>query len=147
MFGGNPVERIYCELSPALNISLHALVTNTKWKRAILQRLEEQQQTFPTVLKWNQEDVDNPDIPTTLLYCRLVVQLEVLQTQFFIRRLIHLHDAQPEDEGNLLVTTFAMLSLTLSVWIDRDRFTNGGMRRNFSWFVSVNPCRVWCSSR
>ena len=138
MFGDDPVEMISCESSYALAMSLRLLLTDSERQRAILQRLEEKHQTFPAVLKWNQEDVDNSDISATLLYCRLTVQLEVLQTQFFIRRLIHLHDAQPEDEGNLLVNTFAMLSLTLSVWVDRDRFANAGMRRNFSWIVSVD---------
>ncbi|KAH7024511.1 uncharacterized protein B0I36DRAFT_376479 [Microdochium trichocladiopsis] len=101
----------------------------------LYQRLMDTYEGFPASLKYKPEHLTNPNVPTALLYFQIACQLELLQTQFFIRRLIQLHDPLPSDDGDLLVTTFAMLSLILVVWNDRDRFSDHAMRRNFEWFV------------
>ncbi|KXJ87361.1 hypothetical protein Micbo1qcDRAFT_208372 [Microdochium bolleyi] len=113
-----------------------ALDSTARVRREVLldlyERLETVHQAFPEVLRYKPDD---SDAKVSIQYIRIACQLEILQTQFFIRRLIHWHDPRPSDEGNVLDTSFAMLELVLSIWVERDRFADSAMRRNFEWFV------------
>jgi hypothetical protein len=51
---------------------------------------------------------------------------------FLLERLLLLNGSL--DEGNLLLFSFEMLTLTLALWTHKDRFAE--MRRNFEWLVS-----------
>lgn len=40
------------------------------------------------------------------------------------------------DDGQLLVTSFEMVSLTLTIWTHQDRFA--AIRRDFEWLVGIS---------
>lgn len=74
----------------------------------------------------------DPDIDTKSVYARILIRLSHLQTMFFLERLLLLNGSL--EEGNLLLFSFEMLTLTLTMWTHKDRFA--AMRRNFEWLVS-----------
>lgn len=86
---------------------------------------------FPIGLVYRPEDVDNPDVHVQPLFSRMLVRLEHLQNLFFVERLM-LRLGKP-DQGDLLVTSFEMLSLTLVLWKRQDRFVS--IRRDFEWLL------------
>lgn len=90
---------------------------------------------FPIGLVYRHEDVDDPDVHVQPLFSRMLVRLEHLQNLFFVERLM-LRLGKP-DQGDLLVTSFEMLSLTLVLWKRQDRFVS--IRRDFEWLVSNLP--------
>lgn len=87
---------------------------------------------FPRSLTFDPNDVNDLGIASQTIFVRSLVQLEHLQNIFFLERLL-LRGGHP-DEGNLLVTSFEMVSLTLMFWKHKDRFA--AMRSCFEWLVS-----------
>jgi hypothetical protein len=87
---------------------------------------------FPPYLRYDPQDVLDPDIDTKSVYARILIRLTHLQTMFFLERLLLLNGSL--EEGNLLLFSFEMLTLTLTMWTHKDRFA--AMRRNFEWLVS-----------
>lgn len=74
----------------------------------------------------------DPELDTVSVYARMLLRLSHLQTMFLLERLLLLNGSL--DEGNLLLFSFEMLTLTLALWTHKDRFAD--MRRNFEWLVS-----------
>ena len=79
----------------------------------------------------------DPELDTELVYARILMRLAHLQTMFLLERLLLLNGSL--DEGNLLLFSFEMLTLTLALWTHKDRFAE--MRRNFEWLVSRRDSR------
>lgn len=87
---------------------------------------------FPAYLKYDPQDLLDPELDTESVYARILIRLTHLQTMFFLERLLLLNGSL--DEGNMLLFSFEMLTLTLIMWTHKDRFA--AMRRNFEWLVS-----------
>ncbi|KAH7153255.1 hypothetical protein EDB81DRAFT_946139 [Dactylonectria macrodidyma] len=85
---------------------------------------------FPAGLVYREEEVDDPEINVETLFSRMLVKLEHLQNLFFVERLML---RLGSDQGNLLVTSFEMVSLTLVIWKRQDRFAS--IRRDFEWLL------------
>ncbi|KAH7133183.1 hypothetical protein B0J13DRAFT_678251 [Dactylonectria estremocensis] len=86
--------------------------------------------SFPDGLVYREEEVDDPEIDVETLFSRMLVKLEHLQNLFFVERLML---RLGSDQGNLLVTSFEMVSLTLVIWKRQDRFAS--IRRDFEWLL------------
>lgn len=69
-----------------------------------------------------------------LVYLKIITHLDYLQNIFFAERLLLRHGHL--DDGDLLVTSFEMVILTLKLWIHKDRFSDLSMLRNYEWLVS-----------
>lgn len=89
---------------------------------------------FPQGLVYRPENLGDPSVDIETMYARLLVQLEHLQNVFFAERLM-LRYGQV-DEGDLLLTSFEMVSLTLIFWTHKDRLA--GVRGDFEWLVRPN---------
>jgi hypothetical protein len=89
---------------------------------------------FPRSLKYSPSDLNNSDINAEHLYIRMFLQLESAQNVFFTERLLLRHGQH--DEGDLLVISFSIVSLTVKMWTHKDKFMDPSMRRNFEWIVS-----------
>lgn len=87
---------------------------------------------FPAYLKYDPQELSDPDIDLEAAYARMLIRLAHLQTMFFLERLLLLNGSL--DEGNMLLFSFEMLTLTLTMWTHKDRFA--AMRRSFEWLVS-----------
>ena len=65
----------------------------------------------------------------------MLVRVEYLQNHFFAERLLlrrgHVND------GELLLISFEMVSLTLTFWVHKDRFAD--VRPDFEWLVRPTP--------
>ncbi|KAJ3535839.1 hypothetical protein NM208_g6969 [Fusarium decemcellulare] len=91
-------------------------------------------QTFselPSCLIFDHRDLSSPDLRVEILYARILLYLFHLQNMFLVERLLLQRGAI--DEGNLLVTSFDMVKVTVAVWLHKDRFA--AMRRNFEWLL------------
>lgn len=86
---------------------------------------------FPASLVYDAGNLFDPSLDIEVLYTRILVHLGHLQNLFFVERLLLRNGAA--DEGNLLLTSFDMVILTLVFWTHKDQFAT--MRRNFEWLV------------
>ncbi|KAL7949350.1 hypothetical protein V8C42DRAFT_310649 [Trichoderma barbatum] len=89
---------------------------------------------FPSYLRYDSQDLSNPELDTESVYARILIRLTHLQTMFFLERLLLLNGSL--EEGNLLLFSFEMLTLTLTMWTHKDRFA--AMRRNFEWLLMAH---------
>jgi hypothetical protein len=87
---------------------------------------------FPASLKYDPQDLSDPNRDIENIYAKILIRLGHLQVMFFLERLLCINGSL--DEGNLLVLSFEMLALTLTLWTHKDQFA--AMRRNFEWLVS-----------
>jgi hypothetical protein len=86
---------------------------------------------FPAGLVYNPQDLADPSIDADILTVRMLLQITHLQNLFLLERLLLRHGAP--DEGDLLITTFEIVTLTLTFWTQKDRFSQ--VRRYFEWLV------------
>ncbi|KAF7542399.1 hypothetical protein G7Z17_g11607 [Cylindrodendrum hubeiense] len=84
---------------------------------------------FPTGLVYDPENLFDSNLDIETRYTRILVHLAHLQNLFFVERLL-LRNGAP-DEGNLLITSFDLVTLTIVFWTHKDQFAT--MRRNFEW--------------
>ncbi|KAL7796084.1 hypothetical protein V8C37DRAFT_373083 [Trichoderma ceciliae] len=89
---------------------------------------------FPACLKYDPQDLSDLDLNVESVYARILVRLAHLQTMFFLERLLLLNGSL--DEGNLLLFSSEILTLTLTMWTHKDRFA--AMRRNFEWLLMAH---------
>lgn len=85
----------------------------------------------PEVLKYDPKRLDDPDLDMKAFYASILVYLTHLQNLFFIERLRLTYGAA--DNGDLLATSFDLVTVTMTLWKYKDRFMV--MRRNFEWLV------------
>ncbi|KAI5456619.1 hypothetical protein BGZ63DRAFT_366340 [Mariannaea sp. PMI_226] len=86
---------------------------------------------FPPSLAFRPDDLAAPDADVDRLCKTVLLRLEHLQNLFFVQRLM-LQFGGP-DNGQLLVTSFEMVSLTVYHWTHQDRFAS--VRRDFEWLL------------
>ncbi|KAI5456027.1 hypothetical protein BGZ63DRAFT_397322 [Mariannaea sp. PMI_226] len=86
---------------------------------------------FPPTLVYDPDNIFDPSLPIESLYARILIHLGHLQNLFFIERLLIRHGAP--DDGNLLLTSFNMVKVTLVFWTHKDQFAN--IRRHFEWLL------------
>lgn len=101
--------------------------------RELRQRQNALVEQFPSGIKFRESDLTSADIPPKIAYLKAFTHLEHLQNLFFANRLLQRYNHA--DEGDLLITSFTMVSLTLQFWVNQDRFSSESMRRNFEWIV------------
>ncbi|VUC23556.1 unnamed protein product, partial [Clonostachys rosea] len=87
--------------------------------------------SFPVALLYNPRDIDYLNFDVEVVYGKMLIQMEHLQNLFFIERLLLRCDYP--DEGELLVVSYDMVTITLAIWIDKDKFTP--ILRDFEWLV------------
>lgn len=85
-------------------------------------------------LKFQASDLTS-DVNPGEVFIKTFTQLEHLQNLFFADRLLQRYNHP--NNGELLVTSFTMVTLTLHFWMNQDRFSSPTMRRNFEWIVST----------
>ncbi len=71
--------------------------------------------------------------------------LEHLQNLFFAERLLQRYNHA--GNGELLIGSVTMVSLTLHFWMNQDRFSTATMRRNFEWIacpMTMTQRRCFC---
>ena len=95
---------------------------------------------LPPVLHYSDHDLIDPDLAVDVLYKRMLVKLDHLLNIFFaermLKRLYHSDvDSNNDYQGDLLVTSFSVVTICLGFWTHRERFSAYTMRRNFEWFV------------
>jgi hypothetical protein len=107
--------------------------------RQLKQRQIDTTAAFPGSVVYREGEFDDTSADMELLYARLLIKLEHLQNLFVVERLLSRRGHQ--DEGELLTTSFELVSRTLLFWTNKDRFTLA--RADFAWLVRtlVTPSR------
>lgn len=119
-------ELVEIALGGPQHASLESLVTLRG--RQILAKTE-----FPPSLLHNSRDITYPAVPTSIIYARLLTELDHLQNLFLAERLMLQRGRA--DNGELFVISFEMVSLTLTLWTHKDRLAD--LRRDFEWLVNT----------
>ncbi|KAI1385627.1 uncharacterized protein F4822DRAFT_413756 [Hypoxylon trugodes] len=86
---------------------------------------------FPACLHFDLRDLENYEVPSETMSSRLFVKLEHLQNMFFIERL--LVRSGHEDKGDLLGTSYDLVTLTLPCYLNLDRLA--AFRNDCEWLV------------
>lgn len=86
---------------------------------------------FPEKLRYDPDDLADVNIPSNIIFVRILCGVDHLQNLFLVERLLLLHGQL--DEGDLIITSFALVSLALNVWTHKDRFMSS--LRTFDWLV------------
>ncbi|KAF4957513.1 hypothetical protein FSARC_11281 [Fusarium sarcochroum] len=76
-------------------------------------------------------DLSDPPVETNVVSIRIFSRLSHLQNMFLLERLLLQYGCL--DEGDVLVVSFEMITLTLLFWTHKDRFRD--MRRDFEWLL------------
>lgn len=87
---------------------------------------------FPQCVAYHPEDLGDRSIDVKVLYCRMLIQIEHLKTLFFAERLL-LRQPNLAYDSELLLVSYDMVSLSLTFWMRRDRFSNVGV--DLEWLV------------
>lgn len=122
-------ELIELGLGRGIFVTIQHLIDIKVRARALLPSL-------PASLVYQPEHFEDPQMDTARLYIQIIVYLDHLQNLFFTERLLLRHGQV--DEGDLLVTSFELVSLTVKLWTNKDRFSDPTMLRNFEWLVSAS---------
>ncbi|KFA46891.1 hypothetical protein S40293_03619 [Stachybotrys chartarum IBT 40293] len=87
---------------------------------------------IPQSIQYRDEYINDYSIHFEIVYACLIVRVEYLQNILIAERLLHLQGGHTDD-GELLLTSFEMVGLTLKVWIHKDRFAEA--IEDFEWLV------------
>ncbi|KKP06861.1 hypothetical protein THAR02_01058 [Trichoderma harzianum] len=117
-------ELVEVALNKASNISTSTLLD-------IKSRQISAMRQIPSSLIYKPREILDPKIPSYHILAQLLVQLDHLQNIFILERL--LLRQKMLDEGDLLVTSFEMVSLTLTFWSHKDRLLEA--RNDFEWLL------------
>ncbi|RGP78703.1 hypothetical protein FLONG3_3158 [Fusarium longipes] len=79
----------------------------------------------------HEKDFSDPHVETNVIPMRIFARLTHLQNMFLIERLMLQYGAL--DQGDVLVVSFEMISLTLLFWTHKDKFRD--IRRDFEWML------------
>lgn len=79
----------------------------------------------------HEKDLSDPQVETNVIPLRIFTRLTHLQNMFLLERLFLQNGAV--DEGDVLLVSFEMISLTLLFWTHKDKFRD--IRRDFEWMV------------
>ncbi|KAH7026732.1 uncharacterized protein B0I36DRAFT_248007, partial [Microdochium trichocladiopsis] len=86
---------------------------------------------FPACVAYRPEEISNPEIPTAVVFTKLMISSEALQNDFFLGRLMLKRGY--DSSNHLLLTSFRMVSNTLALWTNFERFAV--MKTNFQWML------------
>lgn len=103
--------------------------------RDVKERQIEAVKEFPSALDYDPSDLANPDTNITVLFARILTQLEALQNIFLIERLLLKHGEM--NKSSLLPISYRLVELTLLFWTHKDRFAS--FRNDFEWLVRQTP--------
>ncbi|KAF4339484.1 serine threonine kinase [Fusarium beomiforme] len=78
-----------------------------------------------------EKDLSDPPVETNVVSLRIFIRLTHLQNMFLLERLL-LQYGSP-DEGDVLLVSFEMITLTLMFWMHKDRFRD--IRRDMEWLL------------
>ncbi|KAI5465042.1 hypothetical protein BGZ63DRAFT_169041 [Mariannaea sp. PMI_226] len=86
---------------------------------------------FPNSLIHTSDAIYNPEVELEKVFATLLIRMEALLNEFFLSRLLIKmgHDAQ----ADLLLTGFDLVSLTLELWTNFERFAT--LKRDFEWIL------------
>ncbi|KAK6077429.1 hypothetical protein SCUP515_04957 [Seiridium cupressi] len=121
-------ELVEIALSHNVDVSLDQL-------RFIKARQLDTYAQFPIGVVYRPEELTDPNYDMRNVYVKILVHLEHLKNIFFAERLLVLHG--DVDEGDIIVTSFTILSRVLIFWTHREKFSHPSIRRNFEWLVLV----------
>ncbi|KAK6716493.1 hypothetical protein SNK04_007440 [Fusarium graminearum] len=79
----------------------------------------------------HEKDLSDPQVETNVIPLRIFTRLTHLQNMFLLERLFLQNGAV--DEGDVLLVSFEMISLTLLFWTHKDKFRD--IRRDFEWML------------
>ncbi|RGP70051.1 hypothetical protein FSPOR_4343 [Fusarium sporotrichioides] len=79
----------------------------------------------------HEKDLADPQVEANVIPMRIFARLTHLQNMFLLERLFLQYGAL--DEGDVLVVSFEMISLTLLFWTHKDKFRD--IRRDFEWML------------
>ncbi|KAJ4011148.1 hypothetical protein NW766_007786 [Fusarium irregulare] len=79
----------------------------------------------------HEKDLSDPHLDSKAIPMRIFARLTHLQNMFLLERLLLQYGAL--DEGDVLVVSFEMISLTLLFWTHKDKFRD--IRRDFEWIL------------
>jgi hypothetical protein len=82
----------------------------------------------------HERDLSDPPLGMNHVSIKIFFWLTHLQNMFLLERLLVQYGSI--DEGDVLVVSFEMISLTLLFWTRKDRFRD--MRRDLEWLVSTS---------
>ncbi|EGX94297.1 Fungal transcriptional regulatory protein [Cordyceps militaris CM01] len=88
---------------------------------------------FPTSLRYEPKDLENPNADARPLYMKIITHLEHLQNLFFIDRLLIRCGYAIRD--NLLETSLSLAMLALHLWIHKEQFAGAIVQRSFEWIM------------
>ncbi|KAK2599107.1 hypothetical protein QQS21_005448 [Conoideocrella luteorostrata] len=86
---------------------------------------------FPESATYRDGDFDNPSTDTLRLSTQLFIKLEHMQNLFVVERLLLRHGHT--DNGELISTSFELVSKALLFWTNKDRLSL--LREDFAWLV------------
>uniref|UniRef100_A0A0B7KDA7 Zn(2)-C6 fungal-type domain-containing protein n=2 Tax=Bionectria ochroleuca TaxID=29856 RepID=A0A0B7KDA7_BIOOC len=87
---------------------------------------------FPPALHFYPSNLADASVATPVLHSRLMIKLEHLQNLFFADRLLRLSPSS-HDMGDIVLTSFDLLSVALLFWTHKDRFA--ATSQHFEWLV------------
>lgn len=79
------------------------------------------------------KDLSDPPVETNVVSLRIFIRLTHLQNMFLLERLLLQYGCP--DEGDVLLVSYEMITLTLMFWMHKDRFRD--IRRDMEWLVSL----------
>ncbi|KAM0232016.1 hypothetical protein ACHAPO_008050 [Fusarium lateritium] len=79
----------------------------------------------------HEKDLSDPPVEANAIPLRIFSRLTHLQNMFLLERLFLQYGAL--DEGDVLLVSFEMISLTLLFWTHKDKFRD--IRRDFEWML------------
>ncbi|KAH7211126.1 hypothetical protein BKA60DRAFT_102283 [Fusarium oxysporum] len=77
------------------------------------------------------KDLSDPPVETNVVSLRIFIRLTHLQNMFLLERLLLQYGCP--DEGDVLLVSYEMITLTLMFWMHKDRFRD--IRRDMEWLL------------
>ncbi|KAH7259558.1 uncharacterized protein BKA55DRAFT_506818 [Fusarium redolens] len=77
------------------------------------------------------KDLSDPPVETNVVSLRIFIRLTHLQNMFLLERLLVQYGCP--DEGDVLLVSYEMITLTLMFWMHKDRFRD--IRRDMEWLL------------
>lgn len=78
------------------------------------------------------KDLSDPPVEANVVSLKIFIRLTHLQNMFLLERLLLQYGCP--DEGDVLLVSYEMITLTLMFWMHKDRFRD--IRRDMEWLVS-----------
>lgn len=100
---------------------------------------------LPASVSYSEDDTLTNGVEFVTIYIKTIIYLEHLQNLFLIDRLLLKNNYT--EVGDLLLTSFTMVSVVLDFWMCKDLYINLIVQRNHQWLVRKPTCRDLRCSR